>query len=58
MSEISDNDLYSSSASDTDEDEFHKWPRVERTSRFSLVFFILGVSLIEFLCQMIRRDLL
>ena len=46
MSEMSDENLYSSSASDTDEDEFHKWPRVERTSRFSLVFFILGVSLI------------
>lgn len=46
MSEMSDENLYSSSASETDEDEFHKWPRVERTSRFSLVFFILGVSLI------------
>ena len=46
MSEVTDEDLYGSSASDTDEDEFHKWPRVERTSRFSLVFFILGVSLI------------
>lgn len=46
MSEVTDEDLFGSSASDTDEDEFRKWPRVERTSRFSLVFFILGVSLI------------
>ena len=46
MSETSEED-FSSSASDTDETNFHSWPRREETApKCSLVFFMLGVTLV------------